>query len=118
MQQPVYLKELSSAARHAKLNGMKREEFVCFATVAFNRADLRHQGIDGFTAFVYNNEAQEFCNKEERTDHDEIRRMECILNVNTSIGTQEPWVGNDNMKLTIPSPENSIYYMDSQGILD
>ncbi len=113
MQQSVYLREMSSAARHAKQNGMKQEEFVRFPTEAFNRSDLRRQGIDGFTASVYNHEAQGFDNKEECTDYDGIGGMKCILNENTSIGTHEPWFGNDNMNVTIPSLEKSTSSTDS-----
>ncbi len=90
MQQIVHLRVLSSASRHAKQTGMKTEEFLCVAIDAFNRADLRHQGIDGFTGSANNHVAQQFVNKEESTDHDGIRNMKCILNENTRRGTVEP----------------------------
>ncbi len=115
--EPVHLRGLSSAARHAKQNNMKEEEFVCFATEAFNRSDLRRRGIDGFTASAYNHEAQEFFNKEEHTADYEIGGENCILNENTSKGTLDPWVVKDKVNLTMPYMENQ-FLTDSQGMLD
>ncbi len=113
MQQPVNLKELSSAATHAKRNGMKQEEFVHIDIESFNKADLRYQGIDGFTASANNHVAQELVKEEESTDGDWICNMKSILNENTRRGTLEPWIGNDNINLSFQSPEKSISSIDS-----
>ncbi len=99
-------------------NGTKQEEFLCFATEAYNRADLRPQDIDGFTASTKNHVVQEFVSKEEITEDDGISGMQCVLNENWSLGTYESWVGNGNAKLKIPPPEKSISSTDSQGLQD
>ncbi len=74
MQQPVYLRELLSAARHAKRIGMTQEEFVCFEAESFNKDDSNCQGMCGLTAFAKYNFAQEFDNKEESTDDHQISK--------------------------------------------
>ncbi len=80
MEQPVHLHELSSAARHAK--HMKKEEFIHFATEAFNMSDLRHQNICGLAVSANNNNAHDIANKNESTDDDGSHEMSFIVNEN------------------------------------
>ncbi len=54
MEQSAHVRELLSAARYAKLNGMKQEEFVRFAEDSFNKADSKFQGMGGSTASAKN----------------------------------------------------------------
>ncbi len=79
---------------------MKKEEFVCFATETFNRADSRHQNICPLTASANNNLAHDLANKKESTDDDGSCEMKCIVNENNRGGTQEP-LEEDKNSLTI-----------------
>ncbi len=67
-----------------------------------NKADSNCQGMCGLTASAKNHYAQEFDNKEESTDDNQIGKMNQISNKNTSRGIKKPLLENDD-KLSFPS---------------
>ncbi len=69
-------------------------------------AELRHQNICGLAASVNNNLVHDFVHKNESTDDDGSCEMSFIVNENKKIHLQ------------FLSPEKSISFIDSLGMLD
>ncbi len=90
MQQPVHLHEMSSAAKHVKQYGMKKEKIIHFAAEAFNMADSRHQKICGLAASANKNFAHDFGNKNESIDDDVSCEMRFIVYEYNRGSTSEP----------------------------
>ncbi len=80
MQQPVYLNEISSAARQAKQYRMNKQKFI----------HLRNWNICGLAASANYNLVHDFGNKNESTDDDVSCEMRFIVNENNRGGTSEP----------------------------
>ncbi len=90
MQQPVHLREISSAAKHAKQYGMKKREFMHFAVEAFHMADSRHEGIGRLATSANNNLVHDFSNKNESIDDDVSCEMRFMVNKYHIGGISEP----------------------------
>ncbi len=63
MQQPVHLREITSAARHAQQYGMKKGEFVQFSAKTFKMAESRLKNIGGLTTSANDNIDQDGAKK-------------------------------------------------------
>ncbi len=69
---------------------MKKEEFIHFATEAFNMAKSRHQKICDLAVSANNNLAHDFAKKNENTDNDGKCEMSFIVSENNRGGTPKP----------------------------
>ncbi len=80
MQQPVHLREMLSAARHAKQYGMKEGEFINFAAKAFAIAELRHQNIGNLFIYANENPKHDLAARNETTEMDVIEEIRFVSN--------------------------------------
>ncbi len=90
MKQPVHLRKMLSAARHAQQYGMKKGDFINFAAEAFCLAKSIHKHIGKLTTSANNNLNHDLAANNESTENDVSGEMKFISNELNRGGTSEP----------------------------
>ena len=78
MQQPVHLREIVSAARHAKQYGMKEREFINFAAEAFAVADSGNKNIGKLPINANENPKHDLAARNDTTRKDVIEETRFV----------------------------------------
>ena len=95
MQQPVHLREIISAARHAKQYGMKEREFINFAAEAFAVADSGNKNIGKLQINANENPKHDLAARNDTTRKDVIEETRFVSSESKRGRKSEQWEADE-----------------------